>query len=109
MEVIIWIALFIGSVLNIILFFKIWGMTNNIRDIRDKYMSEHPAHADTPASDGDLTNALVVELKTERQMRVMGVVEGKYQCYSNGVYVGDFQDEEIMEFDKWVNEVYKRR
>lgn len=32
------IVLLIFGVLQIILFFKIWGMTNDIREIRNKYL-----------------------------------------------------------------------
>lgn len=34
------IVLLIFGVLQIILFFKIWGMTNDIREIRDKYLKD---------------------------------------------------------------------
>lgn len=34
------IILLIFGVLQIILFFKVWGMTNNIREIRDKYLKD---------------------------------------------------------------------
>ena len=32
------IVLLIFGVLQIILFFKVWGMTNDIREIRNKYL-----------------------------------------------------------------------
>lgn len=34
------IILLISGVLQIILFFKVWGMTNNIREMRDKYLKD---------------------------------------------------------------------
>ncbi|RGX84511.1 MULTISPECIES: hypothetical protein [Bacteroides] len=34
------IILLIFGVLQIILFFKVWGMTNNIKDIRNKYLKD---------------------------------------------------------------------
>lgn len=34
------IVLLIFGVLQIILFFKVWGMTNDIRGIRDKYLKD---------------------------------------------------------------------
>lgn len=34
------IVLIIFGVLQIILFFKMWGMTNDIREIRDKYLKD---------------------------------------------------------------------
>lgn len=34
------ILLLVFGVLQIILFFKVWGMTNDIREIRDKYLKD---------------------------------------------------------------------
>lgn len=34
------IILLIFGVLQIILFFKVWGMTNDIKDIRNKYLKD---------------------------------------------------------------------
>lgn len=34
------IILLIFGILQIILFFKVWGMTNDIREIRDKYLKD---------------------------------------------------------------------
>ena len=34
------IVLLIFGVLQIILFFKVWGMTNDIREIRNKYLKD---------------------------------------------------------------------
>ncbi len=38
MDPILGILLFVWGVLNIILFFKIWGATNNIKKIKEKYV-----------------------------------------------------------------------
>lgn len=40
MEIIISIVLLVTSILQIILFFKVWGMTNDIRELKDDYFSE---------------------------------------------------------------------
>ena len=37
MEAIVWIIIIVFGILQIILFFKIWGMTNDIEKIRAKY------------------------------------------------------------------------
>ena len=52
---------------------------------------------------------LVAHINTGQQMRIGEFLpDGKYRCYSNGMRVGDFSEEEFMEFDKWVKEVYKQ-
>lgn len=48
---IVWIALVIGAILEIILFFKLWGACDNIKRIADKYAPEKddkPRHSRTP-------------------------------------------------------------
>lgn len=37
---IIYVVMLIFGILQIILFFKVWGMTNDIRGIRDKYLKD---------------------------------------------------------------------
>jgi hypothetical protein len=55
-------------------------------------------------------NMLVVNLKNEKQMRIKKRLEnGKYECYSGGVYAGDFDQSEFVEFNTWVKEFYKRK
>ena len=39
METFIILIIFIFGILQLILFFKIWGMTNDIREIKEKYLS----------------------------------------------------------------------
>lgn len=118
MDGIIWILIAVFGVFQICLLFKIWGMTNDIRDIKNVYLSQHKRNevpTDNDTSDtsdtSDYNNlTVVVELKTENQMRLGELLEnGKYKCYSNGVYAGDFAPSEFMEFDKWVKEIYNRK
>ncbi len=54
------IILLIFGVLQIILFFKVWGMTNDIKDIRNKYLKDedekqrkNTEHANTPRNNND--------------------------------------------------------
>lgn len=43
------IILLIFGVLQIILFFKVWGMTNDIKEIRNKYLKEEDEKRRTEA------------------------------------------------------------
>jgi len=87
-------------------------MTNDIRKIKEKYLRENKKVINTikynkknDYSDG----MLVVDLKTEKQMTIGEITEdGKYKCYSNYVYVGDFDSSELMEFNQWLKETYKK-
>lgn len=49
------IILLIFGVLQIILFFKIWGMTDDIKDIRNKYINSQQNDAKQP-NDGIANN-----------------------------------------------------
>lgn len=43
MEAFMVLVLIVVGILNIILFFKIWGMTNNVKEMRDYFLREEDA------------------------------------------------------------------
>lgn len=108
------IVIIIFGILQIILFFKLWGMTNNISEIKE-ILKSHAAKEkqnQTPSQANAKSNAdrdieiedLVVELKSERQLTVVDITEdGRYQCKSPGGIspVGFFERSEIERFDKY--------
>lgn len=92
------------AVLQIILFFKIWGMTNDIREIKEKYLSStDPKKSISPAQSSEFSiGELVVEIKTNKQMRIKEITQdGKYSCYTGGgaSHEGDFTASEIKHFN----------
>lgn len=99
------IILLVFGVLQIILFFKLWGMTNDISRMRS-IMEEHLNNIDNNSIElkdnkGIKVEDLVVELKTERQMKVTNIIDGKYECKLAGgiAPVGLFNRNEIELFD----------
>lgn len=38
--IILWIIAFVFGILQIILFFKVWGMTNDVKSIKEKYVTQ---------------------------------------------------------------------
>lgn len=91
------------GILQIILFFKIWGMTNDIREIKEKYLSStDPKKSVSPAQPTEFNvGELVVHIKTNKQMRIKEITEdGKYSCYTGGgaSHEGDFTASEIKRF-----------
>lgn len=56
------IILLIFGVLQIILFFKVWGMTNDIKEIRNKYLKDEDDKRRAEAS-YDPTSKIGVESK----------------------------------------------
>lgn len=104
METFIILIIFIFGILQLILFFKIWGMTNDIREIKEKYLSStDPKKSISPAQSTEFSiGELVVETKTNRQMRIKEITEdGKYSCYTGGgaSHEGDFTASEIKRFN----------
>lgn len=92
------------GILQIILLFKIWGMTNDVREIRDKYLDGNIQQSVEPQNKSNLKyelNELVVDLKTGRQMRIKEFKDNKYSCYINSgaTFVGDFDESEIKKFN----------
>lgn len=109
-ELVVAIVVVFG-ILQLILFFKLWGMTNDIKEIKNKYLRAD--NIKSPSAINEINKykdgLLVVELKTGKQMRLGESLEnGNYKCYSNGSLVGEFNPSEFMEFERWRNEVYKK-
>lgn len=92
------------GLLQLILFFKIWGMTNDIREIKEKYLSSSNPQKDVSSTQPTefKIGELVVNIKTNKQMRIKEITEsGKYSCYTGGgaSHEGDFAASEIKPFN----------
>ncbi|MFV0312191.1 MAG: hypothetical protein ACK5KN_11165 [Dysgonomonas sp.] len=105
MEIVLSIIFIIFGILQIILFFKIWGMTNDIRKIKETYLSTINIETSTEDKMNDSStfrvDALVINIATGKQMRIKEITEtGKYSCYTNGGmnHEGDFSESEIKLF-----------
>lgn len=102
------IIVIVFGFLQIILFFKLWGMTNDIKEIKNKYLESFSKNIEnklTTKNNSEVKieeGALVVDVKTGKQMRSKeyNPTTGKYSCYTNGgtVYAGDFDESEIKLF-----------
>lgn len=118
MEIILSLVLIIFGILQIVLFFKVWGMTNNIAEITDivkKYqynlnkqnVAQKENHTDTQTEGQERTSKfiekqLVVKISTKEQMRIAEVLDGgKYACLYNPSKreAGIYDEHEIEDFD----------
>ncbi|WP_077154539.1 hypothetical protein [Bacteroides bouchesdurhonensis] len=104
MQTLINIIIIVFGILQIILFFKIWGMTNDIRKIREKYFLSSDSKKSIESTQQTEFNIgeLVIEIKTNKQMRINEITkDGKYSCYTNGgvSHEGDFTGSEIKRFN----------
>ena len=102
------IIVIIWSILSIVLFFKIWGMTNNVKDILKIMKQNIDAHnckksnSKTKDIDKEFTaesttkfsvGQLVVELKTEKQYRIQSI---ELNEKSNNYYLCKNSQGEVM-------------
>jgi hypothetical protein len=78
---------------------------------RTRFFNRRKGHSESGYGKSTIKeDLLVVGLKTGKQMRIREQLENSlYKCYSGNFYVGNFEVSELMEFNKWVNEVYNKR
>lgn len=109
MESLLAIIFIVFGVLQIILFFKIWAMTDHVKDIRDKIVGnnfEKPDYYENQQEPyrkfKDEDSAMIIA--TGQRVIIYGLTaEGKYKCYSGssvshlGKYEG-FYDETELEY-----------
>ncbi|WP_042373645.1 hypothetical protein [Bacteroides neonati] len=96
------IIIIVFGVLQIILFFKLWGMTDDIRAIKNKYLNlsknQDSNNVNPVLGSKDFQiGALVENVKTEKKLIIKEIKDGKYRCYDNSgiIFEGDFDDSEI--------------
>ena len=103
MELVTAMILLVFAVLQIILFFKIWGMTNDVKTIKDSLLAKDLSYHKTPPTNSSLLNIgdLVVN-KEGKQMRIKEIQDGKYACYTNGGthFEGLYEESDIKPFAK---------
>jgi len=125
MDFILSLVIIVFGILQIILFFKIWGMTNNIAEITDiikRYQYDHnkpnveatnqsvlenenktETGTQKPVRTSKfIENQLVVKISTKEQMRILKVLDDKkYACVYNPSKrdAGIYSEYEIEDFD----------
>lgn len=118
MEILLSIVLFIFGILQIILFFKLWGMTDDIRAIKDKYLNPQAQEIpetyvdpknESPILDGvsrsGFKNGDLVALRTSgKQMRIkeFNAEKNVFECYTQNYscYEGSFKASELTIFGR---------
>ncbi|WP_456086384.1 hypothetical protein [Parabacteroides sp.] len=93
---------FAFMILCVILFFKVWGMTDDVRAIKQRYFLESRKRMHNPKKQYLFAVGDLVVDKSGKQMRVKEIVDGLYSCYTGGgtIYVGDFEEQELRKFEE---------
>ena len=105
MEMFFVLIYFVFGILSLILFFKVWGMCNNVARIRElmemrNSIDSNPTSETENVSKTFAVGDKVVILKTGKVTTVTEVKDGKYECASNNgkSYDGVFSQCELNKF-----------
>lgn len=99
MEVLLGFVGVVLGILNLTLFFKIWGMTNDVRELKDVLLEEIQKNSNKPVSNANqIQNAKNELVETERQINQndnpkdalirqfnVSVKKYKLQCATNSI------------------------
>ena len=97
----------VWSVLCIILFFKVWVMTNDVKEMKLFFLNakgkipslEAIKGENTPIVDSERnikSGDIVINLRNGKEIKVDDVTsDGKFVCYIDDVYTGIFEPNEI--------------
>lgn len=95
----------VAGILGIILFFKVWGMTNNVARIRELLENEKNSDNVTEKCVGTASSSFkvgdkVVILKSGKVSFITEVTGDKYECASNNgtFYDGAYSASELHKF-----------
>lgn len=122
-EFIITLFVIVAGILYTILFFKIWGMTNNIAQIKEYIEAEHLSkfaksggndsfdadQGENPVPDW-VIGSRVVRIVTEEQMKITSLnSNGTFVCAkAGGIIAGSFRRDELMTWNEWIEHIKKK-
>lgn len=109
MDTLITLILIIFGILQVILFFKVWQMTNDINEFKrmyqvvhsDKLKIKHTPIDTPPIKEKQIINplhidAVVVRISDNKRMTIRNITnKGKYSCYSGLKKEGEYSKDEI--------------
>ena len=96
--VLVYIIILIWGILNIILFLNIWGMTNDVCDIRELLYKIHPQAKGYYYNSKYKINDIVVNPDYNGDLRIFDVMgNGEYNCKdaNTGATVGFYKENEL--------------
>ncbi|RHR60914.1 hypothetical protein DWW79_12475 [Alistipes sp. AF17-16] len=103
------IVMIVFGILQIILFFKVWGMTNDVRKLTKHFASPDP-NADLPLiAGGKFTKGQLVVCKSDgKQVKVVSEDEkGVIKCSRSG-NIMYLKPEDICTWTEWLDKTYHR-
>lgn len=120
MELIATLLLIVFGILQIILFFKLWGMTNDVAQIKeyiarmDKRVSNKLKSGKAQGEQKDdsmpdwVIGSRVVRIATEEQMKIISLnSNGSFVCTKDGIVAGSYRRDELMTWTEWLEHLKK--
>ena len=83
MEAFIVIVSLIWGILSLILFFKVWGMTNDIRQLKQDHFGENISHSEEESKKIIRNNLIIGNVKYVRQSLLSKFIEKVEQSYNS--------------------------
>lgn len=109
-SIILALIFLVFGILQIILFFKIWGMTNNVARIKDLLeklsISNDSDNLMSTNSSGLNIGDTVVRIEGEDQLKIIGIDDnGLYSCSKAGIPIGSFKRTELYTWAEWLEHI----
>ena len=114
------IIILIFGILQIILFFKLWGMTNNVIRIKEyiermdkrtsnNWKSKESKDRQNENSTPDwVIGSRVVHVHSGNQMKIISLnSNGTFVCTKNGIVAGSYRRDELMSWSEWLEHLKK--
>lgn len=92
--------------LQIVLFFKLWRMTNDVARIR-KYIEYNDRPNDASYPDW-VIGSRVVHVYSGNQMKITSLnSNGTFVCTKDGLIAGSYRRDELMAWSEWLEHLKK--
>jgi len=105
METLLNIVVIVFALLQIILFFKMWSMTNDIKEIKNKYLQESKENdlitSEQIDDKGFNKGTLVIIKVTEKQFRIVNIESKDGVMYYSGNDYVKHPEGDIALFDEY--------
>ena len=110
--IVVYIIGLVWAILNIILFFKIWGMTNDLKEIKNKYLYDRMPNKQTVKEPETFTvdgktfkeGDVVIESATGREIIIKSILpNGKIVCWrdKNKTSMEKYSSKEIETIEEY--------
>lgn len=111
--IILGLVMLVFGILQIILFFKVWGMTNDVNEIKN-LLSNHTTRIQSQKNETTMSipnsnsndwqiGSCIVHLATDEQYKIVRInPDGTIYARKNNLISGTFRSNEVMPWDEYI-------